>query len=183
MASITISGGEALEAKLKEIARKVANAATVRVGFLEDATYADGTSVATIAAIQNFGAPARGIPPRPFFSDMVEKESPGWGDSFATILTDTGYDVQTSLGLMGAEIEGQLRQSIVDTNAPANSPVTLLLKDRFPHREGMTFADVLQARRDVAAGIVAGGSNSNPLVWSGVMLQSVSSEVVGGAPA
>lgn len=55
MAAITFSGGEALEAKLREIAEKVGKAKTVNVGFLEGATYPDGTPVALIAAVNEYG--------------------------------------------------------------------------------------------------------------------------------
>ncbi|MFL9904271.1 hypothetical protein PQR71_40140 [Paraburkholderia fungorum] len=49
------SGGAALEAKLREIAEKVGKAKTVNVGFLEGATYPDGTPVALIAATNEYG--------------------------------------------------------------------------------------------------------------------------------
>lgn len=49
-------GGERLVARLREIAAKVAQPAQLRVGFLADARYPDGKSVAYIAAIQEFGA-------------------------------------------------------------------------------------------------------------------------------
>jgi hypothetical protein len=51
----TFTGGAALEAKLREIAAKVGKPNTVRVGFLEDATYPDGTPVALIAATNEYG--------------------------------------------------------------------------------------------------------------------------------
>jgi hypothetical protein len=51
----TFSGGAALEAKLREIAEKAGAPKTVRVGFLEDATYPDGTPVALIAATNEYG--------------------------------------------------------------------------------------------------------------------------------
>lgn len=49
------SGGAALEAKLREIAAKVGKPNMVRVGFLEDATYPDGTPVALVAATNEYG--------------------------------------------------------------------------------------------------------------------------------
>jgi hypothetical protein len=49
------SGGAVLEAKLREIAEKVGKANTVNVGFLEGATYPDGTPVALIAATNEYG--------------------------------------------------------------------------------------------------------------------------------
>jgi len=174
MVTATLSGGEALERKLAEIARKVSRPGTLRVGFLEGATYPDGTSVATVAAINNFGAPEKGIPARPFFSNMIRANSGGWGDQLVSLLELTGYDATRALGLMGEEIAGQLRQSIIDTMAPPNSPVTNLLKQRFP-MGGQTFDDVLKAWDDVAAGESAPAGK--PLVWSGTMLRAVNYEV------
>jgi hypothetical protein len=52
------SGGAALEAKLREIAEKAGAPKTLRVGFLEDATYPDGTPVAQIAAVNEYGGTA-----------------------------------------------------------------------------------------------------------------------------
>lgn len=170
----TVTGGARLDAALREMAQRIASASVVRVGFLEDATYPDGTKVATIAALNNFGAPAAGIPPRPFFSGMIAAQSPGWGDKFAAVLTAADYDAHKSLELMGEGIAGQLRESIVDMTWPANSPVTDLLKERFP-MGGVEFSDVLQARHDVAAGETA--APGKPLVWTGHLLNSVGSEV------
>lgn len=57
MASMT--GGEKLMAELKKINSRLGNAGTspnVSVGFMEDAKYPDGTSIAMVAAVQEFGA-------------------------------------------------------------------------------------------------------------------------------
>lgn len=98
------TGGEKLQAKLAEMAEKVSRPATLRVGFLEGATYpatkptgkktlakakkyakagpaagsSGGKLVAMIAAIQEFGAPSVGIPPRPYFRRMIRAKSPTW---------------------------------------------------------------------------------------------------------
>lgn len=143
----TISGGDKLEKMLKELGKRVSDPATLRVGFLEGATYPDGTSVPTVAAVQNFGS--GNIPPRPFFSNMIENKSPGWGKSLAAILKNNRYDVKASLELMGQGIAGQLRQSIVDTNSPP-------------------LADATIARKGFA----------KPLVETSNMINSVDSEVV-----
>ena len=45
------TGGAGLEQKLREIAEKVGKANSVRVGFLEGATYPDGTPVPLVAAL------------------------------------------------------------------------------------------------------------------------------------
>jgi hypothetical protein len=65
-------------------------------------------------------------------------------------------------------------------NAPALSPTTALLHSRFPGigEFGVTIEDVLQAQRDVAAGVaVPSGTVAKPLVWSETMLKAVEYEV------
>lgn len=144
----TLKGGARADAYLQKIADRIKQSGTLRVGFLEGATYPDGTSVAMVAAIQNFGAPALGIPPRPFFSNMIAKEANNWGPKLARILHNRGYDVDASLRLMGMGIAGQLAQSIVDTNEPPLAPATVARK-----------------------------GSEKPLVDTGHMLQSISFEV------
>lgn len=170
-----IKGGDKLERALAEIAKRLGNKpTTVSVGFLAGATEANGTPVATIAAIQNYGAPSRGIPPRPFFTNMVATKSGEWADGLAQALVSTDNDAPAALALMGEGISGQLREAIIATSSPPNSPVTNLLKQRFP-TGGQTFDDVLKARRDVAAGATAPAGK--PLVQSGGMLGAVDYEV------
>jgi hypothetical protein len=56
MAGKQLKGSASLRVKLAELAAKVSKPGTLRVGFLEDAIYDDGTPVAYIAAINEFGA-------------------------------------------------------------------------------------------------------------------------------
>ena len=121
-------GGKKIAARLEEIARLSTNASAVKVGFLAGATYPDGTPVAMIAAIQNFGAPSRGIPPRPFFSNMVRGKGPEWPAAIAGLLKANDYDALRTLQQTGEAVAGQLRQSIRDTNAPPLAPSTIRRK-------------------------------------------------------
>lgn len=123
-----IRGGDALQAALRKIAENLKNGATVKVGFLSGATYPDGKSVAMIGAIQNFGAPSRGIPPRPFFSNMVKDKSPGWPKAIEENLRQTNYDAKLTMERMGAGIKGQLQRSIIETTSPALKPRTIARK-------------------------------------------------------
>lgn len=125
---VTIAGGAKLEAALRKISEKVDRGTTLRVGFLEGATYPDGTSVPMVAVTQNFGAPSRGIPPRPFFTNMVTGKSPGWGPKLGRILAKNGYDADAAMHLMGEGIKGQLQQSITDTNEPPLAESTIAAK-------------------------------------------------------
>jgi ABC-type transport system substrate-binding protein len=173
-----VQGGQHLDNVLKAIAKKLKGGGTVRIGFLEDATYPDGTSVAMVAAIQEYGAPARGIPPRPFFRNMIRTNAADWPRRVQQTLEANDYDAEKTLAMMGEGIARQLRQSIIDTNAPALSNVTLLLRERFPDGD-YEATDVWQAFSDSAAGIVSSlsGSGAKPLVWTGHMLASVDYEV------
>jgi len=143
-----VGTGPSLQAQLDLLARNVTRAVKVRVGFLEKATYPDGTSVAMVAAIQDGGAPAAGIPPRPFFRNMVAAKQGEWPKAIEGLLKANEYDADKTLKQTGAAIAGQLRQSIVDTNEPPLKPATI-------RRKG----------------------HSKPLVDTGHMLQSVDYEV------
>lgn len=116
-----MKGGDALRAKLDEIARLATNAKEVRVGFLEGATYPNGTPVAFIAAIHNWGK-------WPFFTNMVAAKSPEWGPAMGALLKANGYDALRTLQLTGEAVAGQLRQAIVDTSSPALAPSTIRRK-------------------------------------------------------
>ncbi|HCD7173210.1 hypothetical protein [Enterobacter cloacae] len=124
----TFSGGAALEAKLAELAEKLGDGKTLRVGFLEGATYPDGQSVPMVAAANEYGDPAMNRPPRPFFRNMIAEKSPEWPQDIAKIAEATGYDAEKMLGMMGEHIKGQLQGSIRDLMEPALSPVTIAKK-------------------------------------------------------
>jgi len=100
----------------------------LRVGFLEGAKYPDGTPIGMIAAIQNYGAPRAGIPPRPFFTNMIAEKKKEWPDAIANLLKTNNYDAEITLKITGASIAGQLRQSIVDTNEPPLKEATIRRK-------------------------------------------------------
>lgn len=121
-----LSGGDRLEAALAQMSRRVSNPGTLRVGFLEGATYPNGTSVALVAAVQNFGSGA--IPPRPFFSNMITAQAPGWAGKLGNLLKLNGYNANTALNLMGAGIKGQLQREIGRTNSPPLAPATIAAK-------------------------------------------------------
>ena len=123
-----ISGGKKLEAALREISSNLTKAGTLRVGFLAGSNYPDGTPVAMVAAIQNYGAPRAGIPPRPFFSNMIASKSGEWPNAIKSFLLANNYDTKKALEALGQGIQGQLRQSIRDTNSPPLKPATIRRK-------------------------------------------------------
>ncbi len=116
MTTFSLTGGDRLERQLEQIAARIARPATLRVGFLENAKYPDGTPVAMVAALLNFGI-SNGKA-WPFFTKMIEEKAPNWGRQLVDILKRNDYDVEKSLELMGLGIGGQLRDAIVAMNEP-----------------------------------------------------------------
>lgn len=180
MVAKSFTGGAALAAKLREIAAKAGKAGTLKVGFLEGSTYPDGTSVPMVAAIQNFGAPAAGIPARPYFSNMVAEKSPEWGGKLGKIAVATDYDMKQTLELMGDGIKGQLQEAIIkaDRFAPL-SPVTVMLRGMKSNDQSLvvTGKTVGEAARRVAEGLTNYGASTAVLDETGHLLNSVDYEV------
>ncbi len=121
----TIPLADSVGAKLREIAERMGGG-NVQIGFLENATYPDGTPVAAVAFWNEFGKETQ--PPRPFFRTMIAKESPGWGPKMAALAETTNYDGPKVLELMGEDIEGALKQSINDLTSPPLAPSTIKAK-------------------------------------------------------
>jgi len=128
VAAITIKGGDKLAARLSEIARALRTPARLKVGFMENATYPDGTLVAMVAAIQEFGSPSNNIPPRPFFRNMVSDKSGEWPDAIAALLKTHNYDAVSVLNLTGGAISGQLQASIANFDSVPLKPSTVKAK-------------------------------------------------------
>lgn len=127
----TISGGDKLEARLAELAKSVTKSATLSVGFLEGASYPNGTSVPMVAANLEFGFTAKNgkkIGPWPFFRNMIAAKAETWPDAVAELLETNDYDATQTLMQTGEGIKGQLQQSIKDTNSPPLSLTTIARK-------------------------------------------------------
>jgi hypothetical protein len=128
VATKSFSGGEKLEAYLKEMSKKVSSPATLRVGFLEGATYPNGISVATVALFNEYGVPSHNQPPRPFFRHMIAEKKSGWGVALGKNLVANDYDAARALDLVGDGIGGQLREAIIGFTDPPNAPSTIRQK-------------------------------------------------------
>jgi len=125
-----VQGGDKLAKHLQGLADKLATGRTVRMGFLEDATYPAGPKgktlhVAQVAFWDNFGTTTS--PPRPFFTNMIAAGSSRWGKELAAILKATGYNGGQTLGLMGERMKDELVKAIVDWPAD-NAPATVARK-------------------------------------------------------
>ena len=123
---VEISGGRGLEDALKSLAGKVKNAATVRIGFLEGATYPDGTPVGLVAAMLEYGTSK--MPPRPFFRQMISEKSSEWPNAIAELLQDNDFDAKKTLTQVGEGIKGQLQEKITTYSGPGLAESTIKRK-------------------------------------------------------
>ena len=171
MARRSIKMSDAVTARLRDLAAKARG--SVQVGFIDN-------DQAPIAFWNEYGHkgpfPA---PARPFFRNMVRDKSPGWPDLMAGELVRSRMDGRKTLAFMGEQIDGDLKESIIDLTAPPLSPTTLRLRLKFGNQpQNIRARDVVQAQREVASGdSVATGTQAKPLIWTGSMLQSTSYKV------
>ena len=124
---MAIKGMGSLQAKLKNISKSYASNKQVRAGFLEGATYPDGTPVALVAAVHEFGAPAKGIPVRPFMRTAIAQNKGKWADQLGRAIGESG-NAEAALGIVGESIKDDLRSSIRDGDWAPNKPRTAARK-------------------------------------------------------
>lgn len=123
-----------MAAVLREIGTRLGPGGAIKVGFLEGATYpatADdpdkaGLPVATVAFWNEFGTVK--APARPFFRDYIKKHSGEWPDQMAAALKASNYDTRQAFEIMGTIVKDGIVKSIVDTNSPPLSPITIARK-------------------------------------------------------
>lgn len=179
MSNEILEFGDKVKKALEDIAKKMGGG-SVSVGFMEGATYPDGTPVAAVAFWNEFGHGGRfPSPPRPFFRSMISKESPTWPVKMAALSKSTNYDGDKILALMGEDIKGGLEQSINELQDPPLSETTLVLRKKFGNDPSKIRArDVIAAQEAVASGETgATGTQAKPLIWTAHMLNSVTYKV------
>lgn len=149
------SGSRALE-KLADQIKK----SKLEVGFFETAKYPDGTPVAYVAAIQEFGNPAGNNPSRPFFRNAISKND-GWkqlATKAMNAVVEGRMELNQALNQMGLKMAADVKDSITDGSYEALKQSTL---------------DARQSRKRTE------GVASKPLIDTGQMLQSVTYAVNG----
>lgn len=150
------SGSEALE-KLADQIKK----SKLEVGFFESAKYPDGTPVAYVAAIQEFGYPEGNIPSRPFFRNAISQND-GWKDlanKAVMAVIEGRMGLNQALNQMGLVIGSNVQDSINDGSYEVLKQSTLDARQRRKRTQGVA---------------------SKPLIDTAQMLQAVSYSVSGG---
>jgi len=137
----------------------------IRVGFFPEARYTDGTQIAYVAAIQEFGYPAGGIPSRAFLRPTIREQKGNWSRQIAgaTIAAIEGdIRMEDGLGQVGALAAGDVSQSIANVTSPP------LDEDTVEARKNKRANEPADAGPGSSSGI------RKPLVDTGQMLQAVS---------
>lgn len=117
---------EALKAALPGLAK-----AESRVGWFAAAKYPDGTPVAGVMAVQEFGSAARGIPPRPTMRPTAEAKGAAWvgiaaGAARAALAGTVAPGGAVEAVAMSAAAD--VRRAIIDLKEPPLSMLTLLAR-------------------------------------------------------
>ncbi|MCC7579585.1 hypothetical protein H8V75_11680 [Enterobacter roggenkampii] len=124
----------------------------LKVGFIDGATYPDGTPVAMVAATNEYGNPANNQPPRPFFRNAIAEHESEWLDAISRGL-EKGVPIDDVLAVVGKRAVGDVVQSIATLMDPPLSPAT------------------------VASRKSKGNASTKPLVDTKVMIRDVHYEV------
>jgi hypothetical protein len=149
--------GKRLEIALKNLEGKVA-----KVGWFEKSKYETGVSVAYVATIQEYGYPAKNIPPRPFMRPTIVKNENQWkkiAESGAKAVLNGNQTVANIMEAIGLKAAGDIRKTISLVWQPPLSPKTI------------------QARLRKRADNKTVGNLTKPLIDTGIMLGTLTNTV------
>lgn len=148
------SNASAIKKVLEELGRK-----EIKVGFFESAKYPDGTPIAYVAAIQEFGHGP--IPPRPFMRPAEQQNAAKWQKGIAAgvkAALNGSITIEHALEQVGMVAAGDVRKAIKAVTAPPLADSTVSARQRR-----------LKGKKS---------ASTKPLVDSGQMIQAVTSAVV-----
>ncbi|AUX72751.1 hypothetical protein [Erwinia pyrifoliae] len=137
------------------------NKKQLQIGFFEHGKYPDGTPIAYVAAIQELGHPAGGIPPRPFLRPAMAENAAGYKKLISQAVNAAvagSITLNDGLNQIGTKAAGDVQNAIRTLTTPPLHTSTIRGRAR-RHSKGRAL--------------------SKPLVDSGQMLQTVTYAVEG----
>lgn len=167
-----------ITAKLESVPNEFAGL-VAQMGYPKGANYEDGTSVAYVAAIQEFGAPAVKIPARPTLRPTIAEKQDEWvgiiKQSIPRVIDGdvSGFDVLDAVARAGA---ADIQETIANLYAPELSPITVLLRKWKKEGRKITGKTVGEAAAAIAEGTDPGTDNK-PLNATGYLFASVKGAV------
>jgi len=154
-----------------ELALKQLDGVETSVGWFPSARYQDGTQVALVASVQEYGYGP--IPPRPFFRTTVADQKAAWAAYAAAgakaVLKGTHTPEQVMDGL-GERAQEDVKETINQITSPPLSPITLELRAMKHRNPGLRITATLVG--EVAAKVkqpgykLASGTPDKPLIDS-----------------
>lgn len=104
-----------------------------KVGWFESNKYPDGTPVAYVASIQEFGYAAGNIPPRAFFRPTIDAQQGAWRELIGKAVRGIPKGTRTAfqcMDLLGLQAAGDVRKAISEITTPALKQSTLAARKR-----------------------------------------------------
>lgn len=120
----------------------------LKVGFIDGATYPDGTSVAMVAATNEYGNPANNQPPRPFFRNAIANHETEWSEAIARGLAKR-VEVEQVLSVVGERVVGDVVESIATLMDPPLSAATIASRKSKGNDSSKPLVDTKVMIRDV----------------------------------
>lgn len=103
------------------------------VGWFESAKYMDGTPVAYVATIQEFGYAPKNIPARPFMRPTITAKGSEWKDiakQGAKAVLSGSYTIDGLFEIIGQKAAGDIREAISKISDPALKQSTIDARKR-----------------------------------------------------
>lgn len=122
----------------KAIDTAIENASTIvaKVGYFPSAKYTDGTPIAYVASIQEYGVPSKSIPPRPFFRPTADRRMSAWKQVFAykvkEFMQGRGF-AKDAFDEVGNLARGEIDRAISDVYDPKLVKATIAARARRAH--------------------------------------------------
>lgn len=130
--TVSLIGRQQVEQAMKDLAQRLEREQRVLVGVPEGSgSYEDGLTIATVAAVNNFGSADGRIPARPFLQPPVEEGAPMYRRLAEVMLPRVlsgEMEMRTLLEQMGNLAEGHVKQYITDLRVPKNADSTIAKK-------------------------------------------------------
>ena len=149
-------------AALKQAVRTL-DGAQGRTGWFPSAVYETGAPVAGVAYVQEFGSPAKGIPPRLGMRATATEKRQDWAkaaEQISRAAAQGKVPAENVMPLVCLAAEGAVREHITKVNEPALKQSTVDARKR----------------RLANGGKGAKSSIAKPLVDTGILLTTLTSE-------
>lgn len=129
---VSVSGGDRIMQRIRQLRDELAKRNGVLVGVPKAAgSDEDGTKIAVIAAVQEFGSADGRIPERSFLRVPLSAEQKRFTETIRRMVPEVVHGTATTrqmLDMVGDQAVGVVQQAISEGIAPANAPSTVKRK-------------------------------------------------------